>query len=139
MTLLPRAGLFRLLAALFLVTGLWVHDGHAASVRFEVLPDRERVTVSLTKEEGFAGQVTRVGAKALLLDLGVPTGGMRQDLAPENAKFFAMSEPRGRALGLFMKTAAFGFVVTRPDRNTVVINAYADPLGERWTPKGLAP
>lgn len=134
----PPAGLFRILAALFLITGFWVHDGFAASVRFEILPDRERVTVGLNNEEGFAGQVKRVGPKALLLDLGVPTDGMGQDLAPENSRFFAMSEPRGRALGLFMRTAAFGFVVTRPDKNTVVINAYADPLGERWTPQGLA-
>lgn len=136
---LLRTGLPRLLLALALTAGIWTHDGQAAIVRWEVLPDRDRVTVSLNKEEGFAGGVSRISPVGLLLDLGVATAGMGQDLAPENAKFFRMSEPRGRALGFFMKTAAFGYVVTRPDPNTVIINAFADPLGERWTPDGLAP
>ncbi|SBV90419.1 Tetratricopeptide TPR_2 repeat-containing protein (fragment) [uncultured delta proteobacterium] len=133
-----RTGLSRALFSLAIVAGLWVHDGIATTVGWEVLPDRDRVTVKLNQEEGFAGDVTRVSRTGLLLDLGVPTAGMGQEHAPENAKFFAMSEPRGRALGFFMKTAAFGFVVTRPDRHTVIINAFADPLGERWTPQGLA-
>lgn len=132
-------GVFRIFFALAFVATFWAHNGFAATVRYEVLPDRERVTVALHHEEGFAGEVTRVDPRGLLLNLGVPTDGMGRDLAPENAKFFSMSEPRGRAIGFFMKTAAFGFVVTRPDRNTVIINAYADPLGERWTPEGLAP
>lgn len=134
-----RTGFPRFLLALALTAGIWTHDGQAATVRWEVLPDRDRVTVALNKEEGFAGGVSRISPVGLLLDLGVATAGMGQDLAPENAKFFRMSEPRGRALGFFMKTAAFGFVVTRPDPNTVIINAFADPLGERWTPEGLAP
>ncbi|MCC8193432.1 MAG: tetratricopeptide repeat protein [Deltaproteobacteria bacterium] len=133
-----RTGFYRFLLALAVMAGLWVHDGLAASVSWEVLPDRDRVTVRLSQEEGFAGDVTRVSRTGLLLDLGVPSAGMGQSLAPENARFFRMSEPRGSALGFFMKTAAFGFVVTRPDRDTVIINAFADPLGERWTPEGLA-
>ncbi len=134
-----RSGLCRILFSLALVAGVWVHDGHAAAVKWEVLPDRDRVTVTLNKEEGFAGEVTRVSRTGLLLNLGVPTAGLGQELAPENAKFFRMSEPRGRALGFFMKTAAFGFVVTHPDRSTVIINAFADPLGARWTPAGVTP
>ncbi len=138
MNIAARSGLFRIFLSLAITAGLWAHDAQAATVRWEVLPDRERVTVTLNKEEGFAGDVTRVSRTGLLLELGVPTAGMGQDMAPENARFFRMSEPRGRALAFFMKTAAFGFVVTRPDRNTVIINAFEDPLGERWTPQGLA-
>ncbi|GHV52606.1 hypothetical protein FACS1894206_01690 [Deltaproteobacteria bacterium] len=132
------AGIFRVFLPFIGLTVLFAQNGFAANVQWEVLPDRERVTVSLTQEEGFAGNVTRIGLQSLLLDLGVPTAGMGQEMAPENAKFFTMSEPRGKALGFFMKTAAFGFVVTRPDRNTVIINAYDDPAGERWTPSGTA-
>ncbi|CAK7065004.1 MAG: Cell division coordinator CpoB [Desulfovibrio sp.] len=131
--------MFRVLLALIFMLGFWAHDGVAATVRFEVLPDRERLTVSLSQEEGFAGDVRRVDATGLLLDLGVPTGGMARDLAPENAKLFRYTEPRGRALGIFMQTAAFGYVVSRPDNFTVIINAYADPLGERWQPEGAPP
>lgn len=134
---LPRTGLFRVLLALAFVLGGFTHEGLAASVRWEVLPDRDRVTITLNDEEGFAGGVNRISRTGLLLDLGVATAGMRQELAPENSKFFKMSEPRGRALGLFMKTAAFDFLATRPDRHTVVINAFADPRGERWTRGGM--
>lgn len=139
MKALFHTGLSRILIALAVTAGVWVHDGLAAAVRWEVLPDRDRVTVSLNKEEGFAGGVTRIAPKGLLLDLGVAVTGMGQELAPENARFFRMSEPRGQALAFFMKTAAFGYVVTRPDPSTIIINAFADPLGERWTPEGLAP
>lgn len=127
-----RTGLFRIIITLAVLAGFWTHDAFAAAVRFEVLPDRERLTITLNKEEGFAGQVSRVAKTGLLLDLGVPTGGMGQDLAPANATLFKYTEPRGRALGIFMQTAAFGFIVTRPDEYIVVVNAYPDPLGERW-------
>jgi len=131
-----RTGFLRTLLSLAVVAGLWVHNGHAATVQWEVLPDRDRVVVTLNQEEGFAGEVNRIGRTSLLLELGVATAGMFQQTAPENAKFFSMSEPRGRALGFFMKTAAFDFVATRPDRNTVIINAFADPRGSRWTSAG---
>lgn len=131
-----RTGLLRLLLVLAVMVGGFAHESFAATVRWEVLPDRDRVTVSLSPEEGFAGGVTRVEPKGLLLDLGVATAGMRQELAPEDARFFKMSEPRGRALGFFMKTEAFDFLVTRPDQHTVIINAFADPDGARWTPGG---
>ena len=133
-----RTGIGRILVALLFAVSFWAGNASAATVRWEVLPDRERVTVQLNKEEGFAGNVTRVDAKGLLLDLGVPTTGLGQNHAPDNARLFAMSEPRGRALGFFMKTAEFGYVVTRPDRNTVIINAFADPMGARWTSNGTA-
>ena len=133
---LHRTGIFRTLIALACLAGFWTHDAFAATVRFEVLPDRERLTVALNKEEGFAGDVERIARMGLLLNLGVPTGGMGQDLAPPNAKLFKYTEPRGRALGIFMQTAAFGYVVTRLDDFTIVINAYPDPLGERWRPAG---
>lgn len=126
--------LMRTLAAL-LLAGLFPCDVFAATTRWEVLPDRERLTITLNKEEGFAGDVSRVAPMGLLLELGVPTAGMGRDIAPENTRFFKWTEPRGRALGIFMKTAAFDHVVTRPNRNTVVINAFADPRGELWTPE----
>ena len=132
-------GIFRILLALVILAGPLMHDGFAATVIWDVLPDRDRATVRLHQEEGFAGEVSRISRTGLVLDLGVSTSGMGQFLAPADANFFKMSEPRGRALGFFMKTPAFGFVVTRPDRNTVIIDAYSDPLGERWTPDGIAP
>lgn len=130
-----RTGLFRIFTALLLLLVFWPGAGLAASVRFEVLPDRERLTIALNKEEGFAGEVSRVARQGLLLNLGVPTLGMVQDLAPPKAVLFNYTEPRGRALGIFMKTAAFGYVVTRPDNFTVVITAYPDKLGEQWRSK----
>lgn len=133
-TSLPRLGFALLLLAILLPRAAF-----AANVQWEILPDRERLVVSLTEEEGFAGQVSRVSPTGLLLELGVPTAGMGRDLAPENATLFQWTEPRGRALGIFMQTAAFGYVVTRPDRRTVIINVFPDPMGARWTPEGVAP
>ena len=120
-------GIVRIFFALLFAMAMFTHDVFAAEVSWEVLPDRENVTVALTREEGFAGKVTRLSPKGLLLDLGVPTAGMRQILAPDNARLFQMCEPRGRALGFFMKTDAFNYVVTRPDRNVVIISAFYDP------------
>lgn len=122
----------RALAALFLILLYPVNSGLAAEVHFEILPDRERAVITLTQEEGFAGEVSRIDATSLLLELGVPTLGMEQLLAPGNAVFFSMSEPRGRALGFFMKTPAFEHVVSRPDRSSVVITVYAAPVDARW-------
>ncbi len=80
-----RAGLFRILFALVMMAGLWAHDGFAATVNWEILPDRDRATVTLNQEEGFAGEVTRVSRKGLVLHLGIPTAGMTQEKAPDDA------------------------------------------------------
>lgn len=130
------AGLRRLLLAAGLILAGFSCDAAAATIEWEILPDRERATVQLNKEEGFAGQVSRVDPQGLLLNLGIPPTGMKEELAPENARIFRMSAARGRSVAFFTKTPAFGYIVTRPDRNTVVIDVFDDPLGARWKPTG---
>ncbi len=128
------AGLVRSLLWLCVLSALFVCDARAATLQWEILPDRERATVTLNKEEGFAGQVRRVDRHGLLLDLGVPPLGMKEEESPEGARIFYKGVPRGRAFAFFTKTPAFGYVVTRPDRNIIIIDVFPDPLGARWKP-----
>ncbi len=128
------AGFARSLLWFCALPAFFACDAFAATLQWDILPDRERATVTLNKEEGFAGQVRRVDRHGLLLDLGVPPLGMKEEEPPENTRIFYKGVPRGRAYGFFTKTPAFGFVVTRPDRNTVIIDVFPDPLGARWKP-----
>ena len=129
------AGYFWLFCLFCFSAGGMLRDASGATLKWEMLPDRERLAVLLNNEEGFAGQVSRVATNGLLLNLGLPPV-MGDEKAPEGAKLFQMASPRGRALGVFMQTAAFGYIVSRPDRHTVIIDVFADPLGERWKPGG---
>lgn len=130
------AGLRRFLFTAGLILAGFSCDAAAATIEWQILPDRERATIQLNKEEGFAGQVSRVDPQGLLLNLGIPPTGMKEEPAPENARIFRMSAARGRSVAFFTKTPAFGYIVTRPDRNTVVIDVFDDPLGARWKPTG---
>lgn len=116
------------------LTGGFAHTLRAATVTWDILPDRERAKVALNNEESFAGQVSRIDAQGLLLNLGIPPAGVGRELPPAGAKLFRMAEPRGRAIGFFMRTPAFGYIVTRPDRNTVIVDVFSDPMGARWRP-----
>lgn len=125
---------FFLATLLVFFTGALPHAALAATVTWELLPDRERAVIRLNNEEGFAGQVNRVDRKGLLLELGIPPFDVTLEKAPSGARIFSTVEPRGQALAFFTQTDAFGFVVTRPDRTTVVLDVFDDPMGKRWRP-----
>ena len=117
-----------------ILAGAFAHEGVAATVSWEMLADRERAVIHLNNEEGFAGQVRRVEPMGLLVEFTLPPYEAGSVQAPGEAAIFRMAEPRGQALAFFTRTDAFGFIATRPDRRTVVLDVFPDPMGRRWRP-----
>lgn len=118
---------------------LLMQSARGAELNWQALPDRERVTISLKEMEGVAGEVARIAPTAILIPFTRVPPELVALTSPEGAKIFKQSTAEGRALALHTQSPEFGFMVTRPDRNELVIDFFHNPLGARWKPSRHAP
>lgn len=130
-----HAGLIRLLFAacaawLFTVIPAW-----AVTWQWQALPDRERVVVNLDAPGTY--NVERTDSQSL--ELIVP--GLRTPVTALGAigntgpsRLVSGVVPSTAGLRLDTLTPAFGYIVTSPAPDRVVIDFFDNPLGARWRP-----
>lgn len=126
------AGLARLLLIAALA-GPPATAAHAASWQWSGLPDRERVTITLDRPGEV--DVARTGRQTLsLTSRAVGAAPARMGGAdPAGAALVGEVAPQPGGLRIDTRTPGFGYVVTRPAPDRVVVDIFRDPMGERWT------
>jgi TolA-binding protein len=133
------AGALRILCAA-LLTGLFAPEtGLAAVLRWEGLPDRERVTITMDFKEGMAGPVGRIDLHGVLIPFTQVPPGLELQSAPPEAKIFLGTRQLGRSVVLMTKTPEFGFMVASQTPTELAIDFFPNALGARWKPPGPAP
>lgn len=133
------AGAFRILYAALLPAVLFPASGHAASLRWEALPDRERITITMSPSEGMPGKVARISPTGVLVPYTELPEGLLVGKKPEGAVIFQGTKPLGRAVALVTTSPEFGFIVTKQSSTLLVIEFFPDKLGARWRPTEKAP
>lgn len=111
----------------------------AATLEWQALPDRERITITLDESGGRHGAIGRIAPTGILIPFTDIPAGLHVGKAPEGAAIFQGTKQQGRALVLETKTPEFGFVVSRQTRNEIVVDFFHNPLGARWKPTQLPP
>lgn len=109
-------------------------EAGALSVEWKNLAGRERVIIRLDASDGRVGGVARTSASSI----GLPfSSGSRAFAmaAPGTAKLFGGVESAPGGLRVNLKTAEFGFIVTRPAQNVLHVDIFSDPTGRRWKPE----
>ncbi len=131
------AGLARLLLIAALA-GPPATAAYAASWQWSGLPDRERVTITLDRPGEV--DVARTGRQTLsLTSRAVGAAPARMGGAdPARAALVGEVAPQPGGLRIDTRTPGFGYVVTRPAPDRVVVDIFRDPMGERWTPSDAA-
>jgi len=126
------AGLARLLLIAALA-GPPATAAYAASWQWSGLPDRERVTITLDRPGDV--DVARTGRQTLsLTSRAVGAAPARMGGAdPAGAALVGEVAPQPGGLRIDTRTPGFGYVVTRPAPDRVVVDIFRDPMGERWT------
>lgn len=126
------AGLARLLLIAALA-GPPATAAHAASWQWSGLPDRERVTITLDRPGDV--DVARTGRQTLsLTSRAVGAAPARMGGAdPAGAALVGEVAPQPGGLRIDTRTPGFGYVVTRPAPDRVVVDIFRDPMGERWS------
>lgn len=122
-----------LLVTLCVLTSL--ADARAATWQWSGLPARERLTIRLDAP-GAEKSLSRSDKQALTLRLGAPPAGLERSGGqdPANAALIDGVTVAGDALVIATRTPGFGYITSRPDPRTVVIDFFADAMGARWTP-----
>ncbi len=133
------AGAFRILCTALLPAVLFPASGHAASLRWEALPDRERITITMSPSEGMPGKVARISPTGVLVPYTELPEGLIVGKKPEGAVIFQGTKPLGRALALVTTSPEFGFIVTKQSSTILVVEFFPDKLGARWRPTEKAP
>lgn len=128
-------GSFLLLASCF----LFLAQARGATLRWEALPDRERVTISIRQSEGFPGTVGRIALTGVIVPFTEVPSGLYVAETPKEAKLFKGTQQQGRSLVLLTQTPEFGFLVSRHTPQEVVVELFSNPLGARWKPSAKAP
>ncbi|BFR47727.1 tetratricopeptide repeat protein [Nitratidesulfovibrio sp. HK-II] len=131
------AGLARLLLIAALA-GPPATAAHAASWQWSGLPDRERITITLDRPGDV--DVARTGRQSLsLTSRAVGAAPARMGGAdPARAALVGEIAPQPGGLRIDTRTPGFGYVVTRPAPDRVVVDIFRDPMGERWAPADAA-
>lgn len=127
------AGLVRLFL-IAVLAGPPATAAHAASWQWSGLPDRERVTVTLDRPGEV--DVARTGRQTLSLTsraLGVAPARMG-GADPAAATLVGGIAPQPGGLRIDTRSPDFGYVVTRPAPDQVVVDIFHHPMGERWSP-----
>lgn len=134
-----RAGLIRLL---FAACAAWLFTAIPALAltwQWQALPDRERIVVNLDVPGSY--NVERTDRQSLELTVS-GAHAPASALAPigDNAapRLVAGVAPSASGLRFDTLTPAFGYIVTNPDPNRVVIDFFDNPLGARWRPQARA-
>ena len=133
------AGAFRILCTALLPAVLFPASGHAASLRWEALPDRERITITMSPSEGMPGKVARISPTGVLVPYTELPEGLMVGKKPEGAVIFQGTKPLGRAVALVTTSPEFGFIVTKQSSTILVVEFFPDKLGARWRPTEKAP
>ncbi len=133
------AGAFRILCTALLPAVLFPANGHAAALRWEALPDRERITITMSPSEGMPGKVARISPTGVLVPYTELPEGLLVGKKPEGAVIFQGTKPLGRALALVTTSPEFGFIVTKQSSTILVVEFFPDKLGARWRPTEKAP
>ncbi|MDR2075431.1 MAG: tetratricopeptide repeat protein [Desulfovibrio sp.] len=133
------AGLLRILCAALLPGLLVPAPGLAAVLRWEGLPDRERVTIAMDSPEGIAGPVARIDLHGVLIPFTQVPSGLERQTAPPEAKIFLGTRQLGRSLVLTTKTPEFGFMVASRTPTELAVDFFPNALGARWKPPGPSP
>lgn len=111
----------------------------AASIEWQAMQGRERMTITKAMTEGMTGNITRIDTKGIAIPFTeVPSGLVMQD-QPEKASLIQGSAQFGQTLVILTQTPKFGFVVSRQTPTQIVIDFFPDELGARWKPEGGAP
>ncbi|HCG04610.1 MAG TPA: hypothetical protein DEV75_06190, partial [Desulfovibrio sp.] len=131
------AGLARLLLIAALA-GPPATAAHAASWQWSGLSDRERITITLDRPGDV--DVARTGRQSLsLTSRAVGAAPARMGGAdPARAALVGEIAPQPGGLRIDTRTPGFGYVVTRPAPDRVVVDIFRDPMGERWAPADAA-
>lgn len=137
-TFFHPAGCIRLLcAAVCLLIGAF--PAFAASLQWQALPDRERVSITLGEAGGVSGPIGRIAPTGILIPFTDIPAGLHMGKAPEGAAIFQGTKQQGRALVLVTRTPEFGFMVSRQNQKEIVVDFFRNPLGARWRPTQAAP
>ena len=132
------AGVIRLLClAACLLIG--APSALAATLEWQALPDRERVSITMGESGGLAGAIGRIAPTGVIIPFTDVPAGLHVGKPPEGAAIFQGTKQQGRALVLVTQTPEFGFVVTRQTNAEIVVDFFRNPLGARWKPTQASP
>ncbi len=111
-------------------------EASALSVEWRNLDARERIIIKLEPSDGRTGAIVRSAAQSVHIPF---SSGSKVFVmaAPKSSRLFGGIGEAPGGITLKLKTADFGFVVTRPSKDVLYIDLFADPLGRRWS-KGAA-
>ncbi len=133
-------GSARLFAQLFVLAGsvllIPTPDAIAASWQWSNQGSRERVVLDLdaARQDRSAG---RTAGTEITVGLGSPlTSFARSGAVPAPGSLVSGVSSDGGAVRVQLRDAAFGYVVSRPAPQRVVIDVFPDPLGTRWRSPG---
>ncbi|MDR1359354.1 MAG: hypothetical protein LBJ82_00080, partial [Deltaproteobacteria bacterium] len=133
------AGTLRILCAAFLTSLFTPGSILGADLRWEGLPDRERVIITMEFTEGMAGPVGRIDLHGVLLPFTQVPPGLEMRTAPPEAKIFLGTRQLGRSVVLMTKTPEFGFMVASQTPTELVVDFFPNTLGARWKPPNPSP
>ena len=133
------AGIARSLFAPVLAVLLMAGHAWGAQLHWQALPDRERITISMSPSEGLAGPVGRIASTGVLVPFTEVPSGLNVEQAPDGARIFKSTKHLGRSLILETQTPEFGYLLVRQTPVELVLDFFHNPLGARWRPTAKAP
>jgi len=110
-----------------------------ATIHWEKLPDRERLSMTFGITEGMAGPVGRIALTGVAVPFTRVPSGVRMEKTPDGAALVKNTHIMGQTLVIETLTPEFGFMVSRQTSTEVVIDFFSNPLGARWRPTEIAP
>ncbi len=118
-------------AALFIS---FVQSSNAATWQWQPQgnSDRERIVISLDSPNQNV-TVERKGARELSININNNEDIVQEGSNPQGNYFHAITK-NNNTLDLITKQSDFGFIYTRPNPTTLVIDLYKDPLATRFYP-----
>lgn len=132
-------GLLRLLLAAGLLLPVSLHEAVAASWQWTAMPRRDRITIALDAPAP-ALSFNRSGSQSITLALpAAPTALTMQGTPPGDARFLDGVSINGKAIQVTTRTPGFGYIVTTPAKDRIVIDLFEDPLGNQWQPDSTTP
>lgn len=123
-----------MLLALGLALAWPAAEAGALSVEWQNLSGRERVIIRLDAADGRIGSVARNSSVSIILPFSSGSKAFAMS-APGTAKLFGGVESAPGGLSLKLKSAGFGYIVSRPAQNVLHVDIFSDPTGLRWRPE----
>ena len=133
------AGIARILFAPALAVLLVAGPAWAAQLQWQALPDRERITITMSPSDGLSGPVGRIAPTAVIVPFTEVPSGLYVADTPAGARIFQGTRQQGRSLVFVTQTPEFGYVVSKQTSTELVVDFFPNPLGARWKPSAKAP